>query len=63
MKGWHTIREASRPENLNRCEPWIRAGIRSGLIQIERIGNLTVIADAEIKRLRKNMPVIRREAY
>lgn len=62
MKDYLTIREAAEFKNLNKSPTWIRAGIRLGRIEAERIGpKLFVIHRDEVARIKDNPIKISRQ--
>ena len=61
MIDYLTVREASSPEELDRSLTWIWAGIRLGKIKAEKKGNLSLIHNSEIKRVKEEGLIITRK--
>lgn len=62
MLGFKTIRETVA-EGF-KSESWIRHGIRLGKIRTVKVGNIYLIPDDEVHRLKYNPPTItRREMF
>ncbi len=52
-----SITEASRAEHFNRSPGWIRAGIKLGKIEAKKVGQMFIISEDEIEKI-KNYPII-----